>query len=77
MAVEKGFLPRPGPICQGQLGKNRVSMALKRDGAYLNIGATLADKLAVAGERGQPQIDVGGYTKIVLAQHMKIAHLEH
>jgi hypothetical protein len=52
-------------------------MALKRDGADLNVGATLGDKLAVAGERGQPQIDVGGYDKVILAQHVKIAHLEH
>ena len=77
MAIEERFLPSPGTIRQSQFGKNRVSMTLQRDGADLNIGATLGDKLAVAGERGQPQIDVGGYAKIVLAQHMKIAHLEH
>ena len=77
MAVEKGFLPSPGPIRQGQLGKNRVSMTLKRDGANLNIGATFADELAITGEGSQPQIDARSYTEVVLAQDMKITHLEH
>ena len=71
------FLPRPGPICQSQFGKNRVSMTLQRDGADLNVGATFGDKLAIARKRGQPQIDIGGYAEIVLAQYIEIAHLEH
>jgi hypothetical protein len=52
-------------------------MALKRDGANLNIGATLANKLAITGEGSQPKIDAGGYAEIILAQDMKVAHLEH
>ena len=52
-------------------------MALERDGANLDISATLADALAITRKGSQPEIDAGGYAQIVLAQDMEIAHLEH